>query len=97
MGGLAAFAALVGALSSLSVALISATCTHINEFVVFWLILSKWVCRFLGGLAAFAALVGALSGLGYAPMSATCTRLNRFVVFAVVPLYAVVVIRRGTH
>ena len=43
----------------------------LNQFVVFWLILSKWVCRFLGGLAAFAALVGALSGLGAAPMSVT--------------------------
>ena len=27
----------------------------LNQFVVFWLILSKWVCRFLGGIEASAA------------------------------------------
>ena len=45
----------------------------LNQFVVFWLILSKWVCRFLGGIEASAALVRALSGLGSAPISATFT------------------------
>ena len=43
------------------------------QFVVFWLILSKWVCRFLVGLEASAALVGALSGLSVARISATFT------------------------
>ena len=48
----------------------------LNQFVVFWLILSKWVCLFLGGIEASAALVGALSGLGSAPISATFTHDN---------------------
>ena len=48
----------------------------LNQFVVFWLILSKWVCRFLGGIEASAALVRALSGLGSAPISATFTHDN---------------------
>ena len=43
------------------------------QFVVFWLTLSKWFCRFLGVLEASAALIGALSGLDVALISATFT------------------------